>query len=63
MSNPVAGIIPQPIRTDADHDAALERIAMLWDAQPGTPEHDELEALGVLIADHEELQGEIPPLA
>ena len=43
-----------PIRTEADHDAAIARIEDLWDAQPGTPEHDELEILGVLVAAFED---------
>jgi HTH-type transcriptional regulator/antitoxin HigA len=44
----------QPIRTRANHDAALARIEMLWDARPGTPEHDELEVLSVLVSAYED---------
>ncbi len=44
----------KPIRTDADHAAALARIDTLWDAEPGTPEADELEVLGLLVAHYEE---------
>jgi len=44
----------QPIRTSADHAAALARIETLWDAQPGTPEHDELEVLSVLVSAYED---------
>jgi HTH-type transcriptional regulator/antitoxin HigA len=52
----------QPIRTEADHDAALARIEALWDALPGTPEHDEIEVLGVLVSDYEEkLWPVLPP--
>lgn len=44
----------QPIRTSADHDAALARIEALWDANPGTPEHDEIEVLSILVAAYED---------
>ena len=38
----------QPIRTDADHEAALTRIDSLTDALPGTPQADELDVLATL---------------
>ena len=44
----------QPIRTSADHDDALARIEALWDAKPGSPEHDELEVLSVLVSAYED---------
>lgn len=34
-----------PIRTEADHGAAIARIEELWGCQSGTPEGDELEVL------------------
>jgi len=43
-----------PIHNDADHEAALARIEALWKAEPGTPEHDELEVLSVLVAAYED---------
>jgi HTH-type transcriptional regulator/antitoxin HigA len=43
-----------PIHTNADHAVALARIEALWDAQPGTPAHDELEVLGILVAAYED---------
>ena len=43
-----------PIRTEADHTAAVTRIAELWAAQPGTQAHDELEVLGVLVSAYED---------
>jgi HTH-type transcriptional regulator/antitoxin HigA len=43
-----------PIRTEADHNAALARIELLWDAKPGTPEHDECEVLSILVAAYED---------
>jgi HTH-type transcriptional regulator/antitoxin HigA len=42
-----------PIRTDADHEAALERIGHLMDARPGTPEADELDVLATLVEAYE----------
>jgi HTH-type transcriptional regulator / antitoxin HigA len=50
-----------PIRTYADHRAALIRIEALWDARPGTPEHDELEVLGILVSDYEDKRWPILP--
>lgn len=38
-----------PIHTNADYEAALERITVLMDAQPGTPEGDELDILTTLV--------------
>jgi HTH-type transcriptional regulator / antitoxin HigA len=42
-----------PIRTDADHEAALERIDSLMVALPGTPEADELDVLATLVEAYE----------
>jgi HTH-type transcriptional regulator/antitoxin HigA len=50
-----------PIRTEADHHAALTRIEALWDAQPGTPEHDDLEVLAILVSAYEEKRWPILP--
>jgi HTH-type transcriptional regulator/antitoxin HigA len=44
----------RPIRTEADHEAAIARIEALWDAQPSSPEHDELEVLSVLVSAFED---------
>jgi HTH-type transcriptional regulator / antitoxin HigA len=44
----------KPIRDDRDHEAALAEIERLWDAVPGTPEHDMLEVLGMLVNAYEE---------
>lgn len=51
----------QPIRTSANHDAALARIKALWDARPGTPEHDELEVLSMLVSAYEDEHWPILP--
>jgi len=44
----------RPIRTVEDNQAALARIEELWDAEPNTPEGDELEVLATLVSAFEE---------
>jgi len=39
----------KPIRTEEDYEAALARIEEIFDAEPDTPEGDELEVLGSLV--------------
>jgi HTH-type transcriptional regulator/antitoxin HigA len=39
----------KPIKTEEDYNAALERLEVIFDAVPGTPESDELEILSILI--------------
>jgi HTH-type transcriptional regulator/antitoxin HigA len=51
----------RPIRSEADHDVAIARIEALWDAQSGTPEHDEIEVLSVLVSAYEEERWPILP--
>lgn len=43
----------KPIRTDADHEAALKEIERLWGAAEGTPEGDRLEVLATLVDAYE----------
>ena len=43
----------QPVRTEAEHDAALARIALLMGAQRGTEASDELEILATLVDAYE----------
>jgi HTH-type transcriptional regulator/antitoxin HigA len=43
----------KPIHTKADHAAALKEIECLWDAKPGTPEHDKLDVLATLVVAYE----------
>jgi HTH-type transcriptional regulator/antitoxin HigA len=47
------GIWVRPIRTEEDHDAALERIDALMSAKAGTPEGDELDILVTLVDAYE----------
>ncbi|MCH8492967.1 MAG: DNA-binding protein [Idiomarina sp.] len=44
----------KPIKTKDDHRAALDRIEELWNAEPNTPEGDELEVLATLVDAFEE---------
>jgi len=43
----------KPIKTKRDHQAALKRIEALWDANPKTPEGDELDILATLVSSYE----------
>jgi HTH-type transcriptional regulator/antitoxin HigA len=51
----------KPIRTEEDYKKTLKRAGEIWDAQPGTPEADELEVLLPLIEDFEDIHYHIPP--
>ena len=42
------------IKTNAEYEAALERIEKLMDAAANTPQGDELELLSLLVHDYEE---------
>ncbi len=44
----------KPIKTDADHEAALVEIERLWDAEEGTADGDRLEILTTLVEAYEE---------
>ena len=39
----------KPIKTEQDYNQALERLEVIFDAEKGTIEGDELEVLGILI--------------
>jgi HTH-type transcriptional regulator / antitoxin HigA len=43
----------KPIRSEADHAAALAQVERLWGAKPGTPEGDRLDVLATLIDAYE----------
>ena len=42
-----------PIHNDETHKEMLARIEELWEAEAGTPEHDELEVLSILVDNYE----------
>ncbi len=44
----------RPIRTEEDYDAACKRIDEIFQAEPGSPEDDELEILATLVDAYEE---------
>ena len=44
----------RPIRTEADYEAALARVAELMDAREGTPEGEELDVLVDLVEVYED---------
>ncbi|HEY3354971.1 MAG TPA: helix-turn-helix domain-containing protein [Polyangia bacterium] len=56
-----ANVPIKPIRTEAQHRAALATIERLWDAQPGTPDHDRMEVLATLVDAYEREHHPIPP--
>lgn len=43
----------RPLRSDRDHAWAVREIERLWDAKPGTHDHDRLEILGTLVDAYE----------
>jgi len=51
----------KPIKCEADYDAALTRVDDLMDAQPGSPEGDELDILVTLIEKYEAQHCPIDP--
>lgn len=51
----------RPIRSEADHEAAIERIDALCDAQPGSAEHDKIEVLSVLVSAYEDARWPLLP--
>ena len=51
----------RPIKTKADHAAALAKIERLWDATPGSEDADTLEVLAVLVDAYESEHVAIPP--
>jgi HTH-type transcriptional regulator/antitoxin HigA len=46
----------KPIHNNADYQEAVAEIERLWEAEAGTPEHDRLEVLGMLVDAYEAQQ-------
>jgi HTH-type transcriptional regulator / antitoxin HigA len=42
-----------PIRTEADYQAALKEVELLFDAPQNTPEYDRLDILSTLVEAYE----------
>ena len=51
----------RPIRSTAAYKIAVAEIDRLWDAKPGTSEHDRLEVLGILVDAYEAERWPIDP--
>ena len=51
----------RPLRNDQDHAEALAAIEDLWPATPGTPEHDRLEVLAMLVDDYDDRRWPVEP--
>lgn len=51
----------QPIKTEADYQAALNRLEDIFDAKLNTPEGDEMEVLTLLIGHYEDQHYPIGP--
>jgi HTH-type transcriptional regulator/antitoxin HigA len=43
----------KPIKNEADYEAAMQRLELIFDSKPGTTEGDELEILSILIDNYE----------
>ena len=51
----------KPIKTEADYDRILTEIDALMDAEPGTPEGDQLGVLVTLVEAYEAKHWQIDP--
>ena len=43
----------KPIRSASDYKSSLERLALIFDSEIGTPESDEADILGLMIDEYE----------
>jgi antitoxin component HigA of HigAB toxin-antitoxin module len=50
----------RPIHNDEEYGRAVAKVRLLWNAEPGNPEHDELEMLGSAVADYEDNRWSMP---
>lgn len=51
----------KPLKTDKDYKSALEHVQRLWNAEPDTPDGDDLDVLITLIEAYEEKHYPIDP--
>ena len=51
----------KPIKSEADYNRALARLDVIFDAEPGSSEGDELEILALVIEDYEDRHYPIGP--
>ena len=52
---------PKVIKTEAEYEAALARVAEMMDAQPGSPDEQELELFALLVEQYEQEHFPIAP--
>jgi HTH-type transcriptional regulator/antitoxin HigA len=52
---------PKVIKSEAEYEAALAHVAALMDAQPGSPEEQELELFSLLVEQYEQEHFPIAP--
>ena len=52
---------PKVIKTEAEYEVALARVAELMDAQPGSPDEQELELFALLVEQYEQEHFPIAP--
>ena len=52
---------PKVIKTEAEYEVALVRVAELMDAQPGSPDEQELELFALLVEQYEQEHFPIAP--
>jgi len=52
---------PKVIKTEAEYEAALARVAELMDAQPGSADEQELELFALLVEQYEQEHFPIAP--
>lgn len=52
---------PKILKTEAEYDSALQRVEQLMDAEPGTPQEDDLELWSLLVEDYEQRHYPIDP--
>lgn len=50
-----------PIKNELDHARALAELERLWNAKPGSPDHDRLDVLATLVNAYEEEHHPILP--
>jgi HTH-type transcriptional regulator / antitoxin HigA len=48
-------MVPKVIKTEEEYNITLNRLEVIFDAQVGTPEGDELELLSLLIDNYEKI--------
>ena len=51
---------PRVLKTETEYEEALARVEGLMDAEPGTPDGDDLELWSMLVEDYEERHHPIP---